>query len=106
MQSLRPGSAAPTYAKQNSALNWQAPVKVGLSYIPYVGPILGGLFDLFSPEPEPPAPPPPPKEKFQLVQPQRQPFTPTPRPDISATMVQGSSPDRTAAFANMMRGSR
>lgn len=100
--------AKPTgaYASKQGALSGTDVASTLAGAVPIVGPILGGLIDLFSPDPEPVAPPPPPKEKFQLVQPQRTPFTPAPRPDMSAPMIASPGADRSAAFANMMAGRR
>lgn len=103
-QSLTP--SAGNYAKKQGALSGLDVTKAVANYVPVVGPILGGLIDLFSPDPAPVAPPPPPKEKFQLVQPQRQQVPMAPRPNIDAQMVQSGGADRSAAFANMMRGQR
>ena len=94
------------YGKQTGALSGLDVAKVVANYVPVVGPILGGLIDLFSPDPDPVAPPPPPKEKFQVVTPPRQQVPLAPRPDMNAQMVQSPASDRSAAFANMMRSQR
>lgn len=98
--------AAGNYAKKQGGLSALDATKTVANYVPVVGPILGGLIDLFSPDPEPVKPPPPPKEKFQLVQPTRTEVPLAPRPNLDAQMVQSQSPERLAAFANMMASRR